>query len=451
MPKEANGNGISDVKYLPAEFYTPFLSEAANRRKPNPIRSLFPLENTPGLISLLAGKPNASCFPFKSISFKTRSPTDPSADVTLEVDKADLDRGLQYGMAAGDSSLVNWIFGLQEYFHGRKRGEGWHVSVGSGSQDMLYKAITAITNPGDSVLIESPAYAGVLPLLEHCELVEVASDSQGVNPASIRSIYENWPAEKPKPKALYTVPFGSNPTGATTSLERRKEILALAREHNFLIMEDDPYYYLYFGEAPRPPSYFNLELEEPEVGRVLRFDSLSKVLSAGIRVGFASGPEPLLHAMDMHTAVANLQAPGLVQVMVATLLNNWGYDTFKVHSQNVSNFYREKRDIFERAMRQHLTGLAEWSAPEAGMFYWFKLLLDPTGASEEDSEAVIRTKALERGVLALPGTVFMPNNRKTAYVRASFSLLDEQQIDEAIRRLRDVVLEARAASTAGKA
>ena len=65
---------------------------------------------------------------------------------------------------------------------------------------------------------------------------------------------------------------------------------------------DDPYYFLYFGKSPRPPSYFNLELEELEVGRVLRFDSLSKILSAGIRVGFASGPQPIIAAIDQHVS-----------------------------------------------------------------------------------------------------------------------------------------------------
>jgi len=61
---------------------------------------------------------------------------------------------------------------------------------------------------------------------------------------------------------------------------------------------DDPYYYLYYSSKLRPPSYFSLEKEMPEVGRVLRFDSLSKIVAAGIRIGFASGPEPLLRAID---------------------------------------------------------------------------------------------------------------------------------------------------------
>jgi len=120
------------------------------------------------------------------------------------------------------------------------------------------------------------------------------------------------------------VQYGCNPTGMTATLERRKEVLKLAREHNFLILEgstptelirvanglqsllripDDPYYYLYYGKAARPPSYFTLELDEPELGRVLRFDSLSKILSAGIRIGFASGPEPLVVAMNRHVGV----------------------------------------------------------------------------------------------------------------------------------------------------
>ena len=67
-----------------------------------------------------------------------------------------------------------------------------------------------------------------------------------------------------------------------------------------LFTSDDPYYYLYYGPQPRPTSYFALELERPEVGRVLRFDSVSKILSAGMRIGFATGPAPLLDAMDLH-------------------------------------------------------------------------------------------------------------------------------------------------------
>ncbi|KAK0205011.1 PLP-dependent transferase [Desarmillaria ectypa] len=429
------------VKALPADFYIPFLSLAAKSRSPSPIRSLLPLEATPGIISLLAGKPNAATFPFTSLSFTARSPIDPSRDVPVDLSQAELAKGLQYGETAGIPQLRDWLMGLQEYNHSRRQGEGWRLSIGSGSQDLIYKAVTAIINPGDPILIESPVYASLIRML-----LEVETDSHGILASSLRSILESWPANKPKPRVLYTVPYGCNPTGMTATLERRKEVLQLAREHNFIILEDDPYYYLYFGEALRYPSYFSLELEEPEVGRVLRFDSLSKILSAGIRIGFASGPEPLLDAMDRHTSTSNLQTSSLTQVITFALLDSWGYDGFKAHTNRVSSFYRKKRDVFERALKTHLSDLAEWNSPEAGLFFWFKLRLDVSKHEEGDSESVIRTNAFEKGVIALPGTVFLPNGRKSAYVRASFSVVGEEDVEEAVKRLRDAILDARAKS-----
>ena len=133
-----------------------------------------------------------------------------------------------------------------------------------------------------------------------------------------------------------------------------------------------------------------MELEQPEVGRVIRFDSLSKILSSGIRIGFACGPEAIMTAIDMHvspcnfhrnargntkvtssqTAVANLQTSSLTQAITFALLDSWGYDNFKAHTHAVSQFYKGKRDVFERLMKKHLDGLAQWDTPEAGMFFW---------------------------------------------------------------------------------
>ncbi|KAF4613657.1 hypothetical protein D9613_007469 [Agrocybe pediades] len=441
---------IHEVEHLPAEYYSDFISTAAKERKPSPIRNLLPLEKVPGVISLLAGKPNASTFPFTSLSFSARSPTDPTQESTLTIDGAELEAGLQYGDTAGFKPLLDWIFGLQDALHGRRRGEGWKVSMGGGSQDLIYKAVNVMVDPGDSVLVESPVYAGVIPIFHslHCNLIEVETDAQGIRSSSLRSILEEWPADKPKPKVLYTVPYGCNPTGATATLERRKEVLKLAREHNFIILEDDPYFYLYYGKEPRYPSYFALELEEPEVGRVLRFDSLSKILSAGIRIGFASGPEALLEAIDEHTATSNLQTSSLTQAIVYKLLDSWTYEGFRTHTEMVSEFYRQKRDVFESAMRKYLTGLAEWSQPEAGLFFWFKLLL-AENEGKGDSEITIKTKAFEKGVLALPGTHFLPNGGPTPYVRASFSLTGEEDVDRAVRRIREAILDVREVNGCG--
>lgn len=103
------------------------------------VRGLYPLEQRPGVISLLAGKPNATTFPLTSVKLTSRSPTDPGKEIETEVSGKALAEGLQYGPTAGLPSLIEWVYGLQEREHGRKKGESWRVSIGGGSQDVIYK------------------------------------------------------------------------------------------------------------------------------------------------------------------------------------------------------------------------------------------------------------------------------------------------------------------------
>ncbi|THH06381.1 hypothetical protein EW145_g4121 [Phellinidium pouzarii] len=430
---------------LPRDFYKQFLADGT-QMKQNPIRSLEHYERQPGMLTLLAGKPNTSVFPLTSFQFTATSPENPSRQDQLSVTGALLAQSLQYCPTAGIPSLLEWLAGLQAYSHGRKK-EGWRVTTGVGSQDLLYKATSAVINPGDYALIESPSYAGYIPVLTRlkCKIISIESDSEGIKPSSLKTVLENWPKSRPLPKLLYTVPYGCNPSGATTPTDRRREILALARKYNFLIFEDDPYYYLYYGKTPRPKSYFTLELEQPEVGRVVRFDSLSKTISGGLRIGFASGPETIIDAVDILSSISTLQASTFTQVIADTLLRHWGYAGFNAHAERAAAFYRRRRDLFECAMQKHLVGLAEWTTPDAGMFFWIKLLLaDPTDPSAPagDSTTVLQT-ALAHGVVVLPGVAFMPDGQKTPYIRASFSQLDDNMVEESVKRLASAILETR--------
>ncbi|KAL9713954.1 hypothetical protein Ac2012v2_002260 [Leucoagaricus gongylophorus] len=439
----------SGLKRLSDDYYTSFLSQNAKEWKSSPIRGLLPLEKTPGIISFLAGKPNPIMFPLTSLSFSARSPHSSSAtdETTHTLSPDELSLGLQYSDTAGIKTLRDWLYGLQDFSHGRRRGEGWSVCVGSGSQDLIYKSVQALVNRGDPVLIESPVYAGVIPIFKilHCDLIDVETDAQGISAASLRSILENWPLGKPRPKVLYTVPYGCNPTGMTATLDRRMEVLELAREFDLIILEDDPYFYLYYGTASRAPSYFSLEATTlPETGRVVRFDSFSKILSAGMRIGFVSAPNAICDVIEKHTQTSNLQVSSLTQVIAHKILESWGYEGFKVHTERVSEFYREKRDVFQAGMLRYLSGYAEWVKPEAGMFFWFRLDLSTgNNLDTSDSESAIRTTAFEKGVLALPGKVFLPNGNKTAYVRAAFSLSPEEDVYEGLKRLRMAVAEVR--------
>ncbi|KAJ7601199.1 TdiD protein [Mycena floridula] len=437
---------------LPPTFYDAFISNHAKFLKPSPIRHLLYHEQKPGMVSMLVGKPNPETFPFASISMTVRSPT-PGIDkelTELVINDEDLVAALQYGVTSGDPELVRFLTELNLAVHGGQRNDSWRVSVGSGSQDLLFKAFTALINPGDSVLIQAPTYPGVLPIVGSlgCEVIEVLTDSEGIIPSSLSSCLESWPIGKPHPKLLYTVPFGSNPTGVSTTLSRRLEVLHLARKYSFNILEDDPYFHIYYGTCPRPASYFALErMIEGDQGRVLRFDSLSKVLSSGFRIGWITGPCRLVDMVDCHSACTTMQAPSISQIMIVKLMRLWGIKGFLAHAEQVANFYRERRDKFHLALEQHLSGLAEWTVPDAAMFFWLKLRLPPSASCENttdetgDSEVLIRTTAIEKGILCLPGACANFDERKSCHVRLSFSLLSDQDVQVGLRRLSEILRE----------
>ncbi|KAJ9108584.1 hypothetical protein QFC19_002300 [Naganishia cerealis] len=313
----------------------------------------------------------------------------------------------------------------------------WRLTVGGGCQDLLYKAFQTLLNPGDPILVESPVYAGVLGqfLYLGLEKIDVAVDDQGLSADALRKVLESWPEGKKKPRILYTVPTGSNPTGASSGPERKLEILKLAHEHDLLILEDDPYYFL---ASERPTSYFELETQVvPGGGRVIRFDSLSKVLSSGMRLGFAAGPTPIMKAMDVLTSAANLQPNGMSQAIAYRLLRHWGIKGFQEHSQRVAQFYANRRNQFEAIAKRHLEGIATWVSPVAGMFLWIDVSPLP------DTYELVMNNALAKGVLAIPGFAFMPNGGKTSYVRASFSIVDMKDAEHGLKALGEAIREMR--------
>ncbi|KAG8707522.1 hypothetical protein FRC09_001776 [Ceratobasidium sp. 395] len=443
------------------ENYARFMARCTTLRTIDGIRGLLPLELQPGVISLLAGKPNPTTFPIEELSITLRSPTAPqpyqptaSSDSTvfetLTLKNADISTALQYSFTDGIPELRQTLAVFQKNEHGVDVDDvNLQLAMGSGSQDLLYKAFSSVADPGDSVLVEAPVYAGVLPILQTLEADLVETDPLGLSISHLRSTLESWPVGKRLPKALYTVPFGCNPTGSTTPLERRRALLELADEYDFLVLEDDPYFFLYFGSEERPPSYLSLENTmiraqgDGSQRRVVRFDSFSKVFSGGMRIGFVTGPPEIVGAINSHTSAANLQAASTTQSIILAILKHWGSTGFHAHISNIAGFYRAKRDVFDAAMTKHFRPagrepLAEWTKPEAGLFFWFKLNLLP---SKSDSFHLVRTRALAKGVLAVPGAAFYPSGRKTSYVRAAFSVIGENEVDEALKRLAGVVRE----------
>ncbi|CAO1619069.1 unnamed protein product [Jaminaea pallidilutea] len=471
----ANGDGhtnaaASSSKSTPGD-YTSYLSVAARSRLPSPIRSLFPAEKIPGMISLLAGKPNADTYPIANMSLQLKPVEEGGEAKNLVIQGADLEEALQYGMTDGLPRLNAWLVNLQSTVHRCPVDPpNWKVTLGTGSQDLLNKSFEALLDPEvDSILCESPAYAGILPCLSalRVNIVSVESDEQGLSAKALSEILASWPSDRRLPKAIYTTPTGANPSGTTSTEQRKGDVLSICRQYGILILEDDPYYYLNFEGLEedsvtrvRPQSYFSLDQQHPDTskrGLVLRYDSFSKILSGGMRLGFMTANPTFTTAIDRTSASANLHCSGVAQAVALAILEHWTLPGFLQHVDRVATFYKERRDRFEGAARKILGGepegdaprrpaVAHWITPKAGMFLWLKLRLpraDAAGASalsdEMDSFEIISNEAKAAGVLAVPGKAFMPNGEPSCYVRTSFSLLPEDQFDEGFRRLRGVV------------
>lgn len=164
-----------------------------------------------------------------------------------------------------------------------------------------------LIEPGDHILVDSPGYSGAFACLRPMFPVfkEVECDAEGLRPEKLEDVLASYaPTDPKRPKFLYTVPTGANPSGFCTSNTRREQIYRIARKYHLLILEDDPYYYLQFREPLR--SYFSMDVD----GRVLRFDSFSKVLSAGVRIGWVSGPAELLERIILHGQVSGKAIEG---------------------------------------------------------------------------------------------------------------------------------------------
>lgn len=199
---------------------------------------------------------------------------------------------------------------------------------------------------------------------------------------------------------------------------------------------DDPYAFLLYGPKtapardadfvrPRVESFFSMDTEN----RVLRFDSLSKVLSSGLRIGWVTGPTPLIRQLELHQQATSLHNSGVSQALTAKLMTHWGAAGLDEQFRRVSLFYCRRRDAAMQAANTHLRGLAEWSAPSAGMFLWLKLL------GVQDSMALIASKAVEAKVLLIPGQSCSPSNAVSAHVRAAFSTATDAELDTAMQRL----------------
>uniref|UniRef100_A0A452DZS9 Aminotransferase class I/classII large domain-containing protein n=1 Tax=Capra hircus TaxID=9925 RepID=A0A452DZS9_CAPHI len=388
--------------------YTRFITVKSATRKPYSIRVMYEKldKALKSVISLATGLTNPNMFPFKTEVITIEN------GKAIQFDEQLMKKALQHSQSAGIPELLSWLKQLQVKLHNPPT---ILYAPSQGQMDMY------------NILVNKPVYSGTIHALQPlgCNTINVSSDEHGIIPDSLRETLSRWKPEDSKdpeknsPKFLYTVPNGNNPAGNSLTAERKREIYELARKYDFLIT-DDPYYFMQFNK-PWTPTFLSMDVD----GRVIQADSFSKVLSSGLRVGFITGPKPLIERIVLHTQVSAMHTSTFTQLLVSQLLHQWGEEGFLAHSDRYCILENISSLLF-------FVGLAERQVPNAGMFLWVKI----KGIHD------VRKLIEEKAIFMLPGCGFcLDSSAPCPYFRVSFPSASPEQMDLAFQTLAQLIEE----------
>ena len=393
-------------------------ADRLNNVETSAIRELFKLLGKPGIISFAGGFPDSAMFDVEGIRAAS------NAALTEEPGAA-----LQYGATEGYNPLREQLAAFMAS-KGAKDVAADNLIVTTGSQQALDLLGKTLISPGDKVIVEGPTFLATIQCfrLYGAELISAPIDGNGVKTDELEKLIAEH-----KPKFVYLIPTFGNPSGAMLSLERRKAVLEMAVKHNTLIVEDDPYGDLYFGDAP-PPSLLNLSATVPGSRELLvHCGSLSKVLSPGLRVGWMIAPAELLGKATMCKQFSDAHTSTFAQATAAQYLKAGRMPATLAHVRKV---YAERAQAMGDALRKELGDAIEFVQPQGGLFVWARL----TGAGGKVADGnVLAKRAIEKGVAFVPGTPFFCANPDHATFRLSFATADVDKIREGVERLGQAI------------
>ena len=389
-------------------------ADRLNNVETSAIRELFKLLGKPGIISFAGGFPDSAMFDVDGIREASNAALaqDPGA-------------ALQYGATEGFGPLREQL----AHFMGQKGAKDVapeQLIVTTGSQQALDLLGKTLISPGDKVIVEGPTFLATIQCfrLYGAELISAPIDGNGVQIDKLEQLIAEH-----KPKFVYLIPTFGNPSGAMLSAERRKRVLELAVQYNTLIVEDDPYGDLYFGEAP-PPSLLAMS---PQVSGsrelLVHCGSLSKVLSPGLRVGWMIAPAELLAKATMCKQFSDAHTSTFAQATAAQYLKA---GRMPATLDKVRSVYAKRAQTMGDALRSDLGDAVSFVQPQGGLFVWARL----TGAGGKVADGNVYAKrAIEQGVAFVPGSPFFCANPDHATFRLSFATVGEDKILEGVSRL----------------
>lgn len=377
------------------------------------VRALFAVASRPEVVSLAGGMPYVSALPTEL--------------VTAALERVMRNHGavaLQYGSGQGTIPVREQILEVMAL-------EGIHASIDdvvvtTGSQQGLDLVTKLFINPGDVILAESPSYVGAIGVFRSYEadLVHVATDEHGLVPESLRETIQRLSVLGKTVKFLYLIPNFQNPSGVTLTWQRRIEILEIAKSHEILVLEDNPYGLLYFDAAP-PQAMRSLETDG-----VIYLGTFSKTFAPGLRLGWAVAP----HAIREKLILANESAVLSPSVFTQYVMSEYfAHSDWRGQIDTFRQVYRERKNALTDALAESLPDLS-WTNPSGGFYVWLTL---PTAL---DSKAML-PRAIKELIAYTPGTAFYANGDGRNHLRLSFCYPTPEAIKLGVRRLSKVINE----------
>lgn len=373
------------------------------------IREMFKLLGDPEIISFAGGAPSPELFP-----------SDALAEIAGEIIKNHPAVALQYGVTEGYTPLAEQIRERMKKFGNLKPGND--VLVTSGGQQALDLCFKSLLNEGDVVVVEQPSFIGGLNSLRSygAKLLGVPVKRNGLDTDMLEDILKNT-----KIKLLYTITTFQNPSGITMDIPTRKKILELAEKYDFYVLEDNPYFELRFkGETM--PSIKSMD----DSGRVIYAGSYSKVLSAGMRLGWAVARNDIREKMVICKQVSDVHTTVLTQMIAAEFFKRYSLDE---HIAKAQKFYGKKCELMLSAMDKYFPDYADYTRPEGGIFLWCRL------PEYYDSKKLLESSIKEK-VAFVPGfTCAIDMDAPCPDFRLNFSLPADDRIEKGIKILAETI------------
>jgi 2-aminoadipate transaminase len=411
--------------------YEALFATRTRSMKSSAMREMMALTERPDVISLAGGLPDTTTFEPELF-----------AKLMSQVAAESTARALQYGPTEGMSAAVECIVEVMAA-EGTRVDPG-EVIVTTGGQQVIDLVCKALIDPGDVIVAEAPTYPGAVPTFGayEAEVAQIEMDGDGMPIDELESTLDRLQAQGRRPKFIYTIPNFQNPAGVTMSLARRHRLIEVARERELLVLEDNPYGLLRYEGEPLPTLH---SLDAEAVGRggaadlVIYLGTFSKILSPGLRLGWAVAPRPVLEKLNLGKQGADLCSSPVTQLFVAAYFkerDSHGGPAWREYVERLKVLYRRRRDVMLAALEEHFGEEARWTKPQGGLFIWATL------DERIDTTDLFALARKSEGVAFVPGrAAYMDGRNGSSSMRLNFAGVPDADIREGVRRIGSALRE----------